>query len=384
MNRLIAAGLVALAFSLSATPASAHRVGESYIIMSSFPDRIEGRVEATYQDLSAVLPLDTDGDGKVSDAEFTPAIPAIQEYVSSHLALTADGVERPITWTVTEEMTTDHGMYAVVRFQVPGTVAQELGIEYTGFFDALPEHRGLFIIEYEHSSGTVNDSEAVSLVFTPRRTHQVIDPTSSSSMAEFVAFVREGIHHIWIGVDHILFLVVLILPSVMTRRDGRWQPVESFRPAFIHVVKVVTIFTLAHSITLSLAALGVVNLNSRLVESIIAASVVFAAINGAFFGRGMWPIIFAFGLFHGFGFASVLGHLAIDRRFLVPALFGFNVGVEIGQVAIICATFPVLWFLRQWNLYSPVVLKAGSTAIAVLAFIWLWERAFDVTVLGLF
>jgi len=382
MNRLAAALLAAVL--LSAGPASAHRVGESYIIMSSYPDRIEGRVEATFQDLDVVLGLDTDGDGKVSDAEFTPAIPAITEYVSGHLSITADGVERPITWTGTEEMTTDLGMFAVVRFEIPGTVAQELGIDYTGFFDALPEHRGLFIMEYEHSTDTVNDTEAVSLVFTPSRTHQILDPTSASSLAEFAAFVREGIHHIWIGMDHILFLIVLILPSVMTRRDGRWQAVDSFRPAFIHVVKVVTIFTLAHSITLSLAALGIVNLNSRLVESIIAASVVFAAINGAFLGRSMWPVIFAFGLFHGFGFASVLGHLAIDRRFLVPALLGFNVGVEIGQVAIICATFPLLWFLRQWSLYDGVVLKAGSTAIALLAFIWLWERAFDVTVLGIF
>ncbi len=160
--------------------------------------------------------------------------------------------------------------------------------------------------------------------------------------------------HIWIGFDHILFLLSLLLPAVLIWRASRWQAVETFRAAFVDVFRIVTSFTVAHSITLSLATLGFVSLPSRWVESAIAASVVLAALNNLwplFHGR-RWMVAFGFGLIHGFGFASVLVDLGLPRETLVLALVGFNLGVEAGQLAIVALFLPLAFALR----------RTGSTA----------------------
>lgn len=146
------------------------------------------------------------------------------------------------------------------------------------------------------------------------------------------------------------------------------------------VVKVVTAFTLAHSITLSLAALQIISLPSRLVESAIAASVVVAALNnlrGTIEGR-RWVMAFVFGLLHGFGFASVLADLGLPQNALVLALVGFNVGVEIGQLAIVAVFLPLAFWLRPTRFYRVGVLKVGSLLVAMLASWWLAQRLFDL------
>ncbi len=142
----------------------------------------------------------------------------------------------------------------------------------------------------------------------------------------------------------------------------------------------VTAFTLAHSITLSLAALEIISLPSRLVESAIAASVVFAALNNL---RGTieskrWVMAFAFGLIHGFGFASVLADLGLPQGALVLALVGFNAGVELGQLAIVAVFLPLAFALRGTSFYRVGVLKAGSVLVAMLAAWWLVQRLFDL------
>jgi hypothetical protein len=149
-------------------------------------------------------------------------------------------------------------------------------------------------------------------------------------------------------------------------------------------VKVVTAFTLAHSLTLSLAALGVVSLPSRLVESAIALSVVLAALNNLrplVYGR-RWVIAFGFGLIHGFGFASVLADLGLPQDTLLIALVAFNLGVEIGQLAIVGIFLPIAYALRSSGFYRRVLFAYGSTAIAVIAFVWLAERALNVQWIG--
>jgi len=136
----------------------------------------------------------------------------------------------------------------------------------------------------------------------------------------------------------------------------------------------------AHSITLSLAALGVVSLPSRLVESAIAASVVLAALNNVrpvVYG-GRWVLAFAFGLIHGFGFASVLTDLGLPQGSLLLALVAFNVGVEVGQLAIVAVFLPIAYALRDTRFYRHAILTGGSVLVAVLAALWLVERAFNV------
>ena len=146
------------------------------------------------------------------------------------------------------------------------------------------------------------------------------------------------------------------------------------------VFKVVTAFTVAHSITLSLAALAVIQLPSRIVESAIALSVLLAALNNLrplVLGR-RWIVAFAFGLVHGFGFASVLADLGLPRDALLIALVGFNVGVEAGQLALVAVFLPVAFQLRRTWLYRRMLFIGGSALIALVATVWLLERSLDL------
>jgi hydrogenase/urease accessory protein HupE len=198
----------------------------------------------------------------------------------------------------------------------------------------------------------------------------------SSSKA---AFVKEGIWHIWTGYDHILFLIALLLPGVLRRRAAGWEPRRDVRLVLGEVLKTVTAFTLAHSITLSLAALGIVHLPARFVEMAIAASVIVAALNNIVpvWCDRSWLVAFGFGLLHGFGFANALTDLGLHRGALAKTLFGFNAGVEIGQLAIVALFLPLALSLRNREFYRHRLLPAGSVAIGLVAAAWFVERLLD-------
>jgi hypothetical protein len=169
---------------------------------------------------------------------------------------------------------------------------------------------------------------------------------------------------------------------VLQHRHGRWQAVASFREAFLEVVKIVTAFTVAHSITLSLAVLGIITLPSRLIESTIAASVVVAALNNLYplIEKRLWIVAFAFGLVHGLGFANVLTDLALAKPALAVSLVSFNLGVEAGQLAIVATFLPLAYLLRRSWLYPRFVLGVGSLSIAAVASVWLVERSLNVSI----
>jgi len=221
-------------------------------------------------------------------------------------------------------------------------------------------------------------------VFTPERSKQSFVLGEMSVFRQFLSYGREGVWHIWIGYDHILFLLSLLLPAVLLRERRHWLPVTRFGDAFWDVFKIVTSFTVAHSITLSLAALGVISLPSRLVESAIAASVVLAALNNLLpvVGGRRWVVAFAFGLIHGFGFASVLAELGLPRDALVLALVGFNLGVEGGQLTIVAAFLPLAYLMRASWFYRRVVLAGGSIAIVAIAMVWLLERSLNLKLIS--
>ena len=242
------------------------------------------------------------------------------------------------------------GTYAVLS--LAGRCPQSgptLTVDYRVFADIDPQHRGLL--------NFVERGQSRSVVFGADHPQWVIGGDAAGPLLQFVTYVDEGVWHIWLGFDHILFLVSLLLPAVLILREGAWKPAPSFRAAFVDVARVVTAFTLAHSITLSLAALGIVALPSRWVESAIALSVVLAALNNLFplVANGRWIAAFGFGLLHG-----------------------FNIGVELGQHAIVAAFLPLAYALRGTRTYRRLVLRGGSAAIAAIAAVWLAERAFDV------
>jgi hypothetical protein len=189
------------------------------------------------------------------------------------------------------------------------------------------------------------------------------------------------IHILPFGFDHILFLLALLLPAVLWWENGRWRPAPALRTVLLETTGIVTAFTLAHSLTLSLAVLGVVNLPSRLVESVIAFTVLLAALNNLFpvVTTRRWALAFVLGLIHGFGFASVLWELGLPSDALALALACFNLGVEAGQLTIVAMVLPLAFALRQTWLYRRLALPVGSAAVALLALIWCLERGFHLT-----
>lgn len=190
-------------------------------------------------------------------------------------------------------------------------------------------------------------------------------------------------HILPLGVDHILFLLALLLPSVMWWENGRWRPAPVLRKVLLETAGIVTAFTLAHSLTLSLAVFQVVNLPSRLVESVIAFTVLLAALNNLFplVTTQRWRLAFVLGLIHGFGFAGVLWELGLPTDALVLALACFNLGVEAGQLAIVALVLPLAFVLRRTWLYQRLALPLGSTAVALLALVWCLERGLNLNLL---
>jgi hypothetical protein len=247
-------------------------------------------------------------------------------------------------------------------------------------FEGDPRHRNLLVINKNAKTGEARGPEATALIFGPDTAVQELDLLHIPGLMGLRDFIWQGTLHIWIGIDHILFLVALILPAVLDRRDGAWQPVATFRRAFWRILKIITLFTIAHSITLSLTALNVIRLPSALVESVIALSIVVVALNNLIpiWNDKTWLLILGFGLFHGMGFASVMAHLPFRMTDLVKVVLNFNIGVELGQVAIVAIAFPLLYLVRQTPWYNRVVVAGGSLVVGVVALFWFVERAFDV------
>jgi len=370
--------LIVAAAVLFVGTAHAHKPSDSYLTLYADGKTLHGQWDIALRDLEYAIGLDANGNGEITWGELKAKQAEVDAYALARLALRTDA--RPCRLEPNEHLVDDHtdGAYVVLRFsaQCPGEGYKAFEVEYSLFFDLDPTHRGLVRV--------VRAGDSLTGILSPDKPRMRIGAEGRSTLRQFADYVVEGTWHIWIGFDHILFLVSLLLPSVFvfSRKQDRWLPAERFRDTFWDVLRVATAFTLAHSITLSLAALSIIELPSRLVESTIALSVVLAALNNIWplvHGR-RWMVAFGFGLIHGFGFASVLADLGLPRDALLLALVGFNVGVELGQLAIISGFLPIAYALRSTRAYRRVIFVGGSAAIALVAAVWLAERALDVKI----
>jgi hypothetical protein len=371
ISLLMTAGMNAVLLA----PASAHKSSDSYLSLSLDGGHISGQWDIALRDLDYAIGLDTDNDGIITSGELRAHHRAIAAYALSNLRLEADG--SACATRATDHLVDEHsdGAYEVLRFAVDcPAVPAVFSIKYTFLFDLDPQHRGLLRLEEQGRTHTA--------VFSPDHDTWQLEGDSVALGRQFLDYFQTGVWHIWTGFDHILFLCALLLPAVLEYRGGRWQAAASFRQAFLEVLSIVTAFTIAHSITLSLAVLGFIALPSRLIESTIAASVVVAALNNLYplIEKRLWLVAFVFGLVHGLGFANVLTDLALPKPALAVSLVSFNLGVEAGQLAIVAAFLPLAYLSRRSWLYPRVVLEAGSLSIVAVASVWLVERSLDISI----
>ena len=369
--------LLALCALLVPLAALAHKPSDSYLTIRGGANsgELAVRWDIALRDLDYVLELDRDGNGLLTWGEVRSRSDDITKYATAHLVLGAGGKE--CEWQSAGPMQLDKhsdGTYAVLSLAAKcGTFEHGLKMKYSLLFDVDPTHRGL--VQWI-APGTLASQP---LVFSTDSAEQSLQLEAPSAWETLRQYVVEGVWHIWMGYDHILFLLSLLLPAVLVRAGKQWEPAPSLKRSLVEVLKVVTAFTLAHSVTLTLAALGFVSLPSRFVESTIAASIIFAALNNIRGGieKKRWVMAFVFGLVHGFGFASALADLGLPQGALALALVGFNLGVELGQMAIVVAFVPVTFWLRTTVLYRRWFMPYGSGVIAVVALYWFLQRAFD-------
>jgi hypothetical protein len=330
---------------LGDVPADAHQQGVSYSGITVENGRVLFDLALSVHDLAA----DADGDGTTTDDEIRLRAARFKRLFDRALAVTAGDTPCPLDL---EDFTRAPNEVVIFHLSGPCSDARPLRIAVRPAMLSAVEAYNLAKISV---GGAVSEH-----VFRGTDTEVVIAGPPSIA-ATFGRFFVLGVEHIATGYDHILFLLALLLVG----------------GGFRALVAIVTAFTVAHSITLSLAVLDVVALPARLVESAIALSIAWVALENVVLDRvaGRWRITFAFGLMHGFGFASILREMHLPRAGLATSLLAFNLGVEAGQLVVVLVSYPLVRAVqrsphrRRW-----IVVASG--AILVLALFWFVERAF--------
>ena len=362
---------------LAGGAAQAHKASDAYLVVEPASQGSRLRWDIALRDLDAALPLDADGDRQLTWGEVKAAWPAIDALALGALAakdcrfsVDGHGLERR-----------QDGAYAVLLLSTPCRIDTSTLLRYTLFADIDPTHRG--ILRVPVAGGGDDDVRMLDPTVPEPATSAGADGDTAATPSSAASFVREGVHHIVTGYDHLLFLLCLLLPAVLRREHGRWRAVPGWRAALWPVAKTVTLFTLAHSVTLALATLGWVRLPASIVEPAIALTIMLAALDNIrpLIRRGRGLVTFLFGLVHGFGFAGVLGELQLPPAAFGWALFQFNLGLELGQLAMVLLAVPVLYGLRRQALYVPGVMVAGSLGAIMLAGAWLVERTANQSLL---
>ena len=351
--RLFWTALVALAIAFSPRAASAHAVGAS-----RGEYRVSGAVvHALYvfsgAELATTFPeLDTDRDHVLSSAEVADGTSAFTSEILDATHVTGDGAACPSHF---ESARTREGDAVELRasFICPRDV-HHLAIDLE-LLEALPAN-------HTHLATVVLDGRATTANVTRAHERIEVNAGSAPASASFARMVWMGVQHIVTGYNHLAFLLGLLLLGGRVRT----------------LVAILTAFTVAHSITLALAVLRVVSLSPAFVEPAIALSIAYVGVENLFVSdaRKRWRITFPFGLLHGFGFAGALTALDLPRAQLPGALFGFNLGVEVGQLAVLAVVLPLVTFARRSAWFRERGMKGLSMAIALAGCVWFVERAF--------
>lgn len=367
---------ILLLIVVSSGNAQAHSSSNSYIIFSTQNQSSVLRADINFRDVDLVFDLDQNKDGKVSWGETLAKTAEIQAWLEQGIQLNTTSQKCSLTQMNMKASDHADGTYLSVEWAVACSGAAQEGptglkLRYSLMFDQDNLHRALVKID-------LPDSQS-SAILSPERPEVSLTKANDSLTHVLARYLIEGVWHIWIGVDHILFLLSLLILAFLepTRKSViHWPAVKNVKTSVLDVLTVVTAFTLAHSITLGLTIFKWLEPSADFIEPVIALSVVAAALNNLLGWAALrrWQLAFAFGLVHGFGFANVLLDLGLPSDQLAIALGGFNLGVELGQIAIVLVFLPLAWTLRHTIFYRWVVVVGGSLAIAALGLIWTLQR----------
>jgi hypothetical protein len=387
MKNLIRHLMLGMVIMIASGNASAHKASDSYLQIDAGERGLTLRWDIALRDLDAALDIDSDQDGRLTWREVDRAWPRLQRYALDRLKIAGC----PLRPTGRALERRNDGAYAVLLLTSGCVLTGAPSITYALLREIDATHRGIAKVQRAGQPMTLTmlDPAAATASIPPSAQATAVatlpPPAASEPMAMAAAwsFVREGIRHILTGYDHVLFLLCLLLPSVMRRTPDGWRPVDKLSQAVWPVVGIVSAFTVAHSITLGLAATRVLSLSPAFVEPAIALTVILAALDN------VWPIFpvrrvvvtFCFGLIHGFGFAGVLAELNLPTSAFALALLEFNLGLEAGQLMIVLGATTLLFLLRGLPGYRPGLVRGGSFAAMFVGTLWLIERVANVSLL---
>ncbi|MGH7433917.1 MAG: HupE/UreJ family protein [Candidatus Methylomirabilales bacterium] len=338
---------------LHSPPLLAHPLKVGFADITVRKTEIELLLSVNLFELDLLLSLDRNLNAQVEPAELESKTPEILEYLTGKIKVSLGHEPLPMEagpFRIGRSSDGKQTFEARLTFRSSRPLEDTFTIQCEPLTDLGPDHQTIAKISREGRIEQFVFQKGVTYEGKPR-----------GFLAYAVQFLGLGMHHIFIGYDHIAFLLGLILMG----------------GSLLNIIKIVTSFTLAHSITLSLAALDIVTLPSRLVESGIALSVAYVALENLFFKSfdRRWLVSFFFGFVHGFGFANVLKDMSLPQSGLISSLFFFNFGVEVGQVLIVSIILPFLLSLRKSQFHQMVV-RAASAVIFSVGVLWFYQRAF--------
>jgi len=369
--RLTALAAVAVLVGLAA-PARAHQTSVKYVDVTV--DRGRAAIQLTVAPGDVTEPLGLPLDARPSAAAATT--PRVAGYVAGWLAV-GPVAGPPCPAGAPRAHPDGDARFVVVEWEVAcGDDLARVALDFRAFFAVDPRHEAIVTVHAPNAAG------AAAVV----RADAPILRASPGEPVGLSGWIAAGVGHIWDGRDHVCFVIALLLVVMLARGAGGWTlrpPIATLR----RTATIVTAFTVAHSLSLIAAALGWISLPGRIVESLIAFSILYTAVENIARPDVRWrfALTFGFGLVHGLGFASVLRVLLPPDHIIAP-LLGFNLGVELGQLVIVAIALPLVWLCASAigaDRYRRCVMPALSIAIAALAVKWLAERALGVA-LGAF
>lgn len=377
--RLASAALLVL---LVSAEGRAHNLGQSYVYLQIRPDAVSGRFEIALADYNRARGLLGTG-REITAANLDQRIDELKEYYRQHVAISDAREPLSIDFT-THGFQKARGGYALLSFSLGGldAVPEVLTFDYSVLFDEEPAHRGFLLVEHNWATGTFANENRFSLIFSPNARRQDFKVTSSGRLQGFLALARLGADHVLLGLDHLFFLIALMLPAVLRRQGRQWQPLDRVGSALWHALTVVTAFAAGHAVAVTLVASGGFRLPDALVETVIAASTTLAAANilVPLFRKGLWWIVFGLSLFHGMGLAGGLMDLGVLDEHFGLSMTAFNLGVEASQALVVLVLLVLLLLASRWKVYRQVLLPAAAVGMILVSGVWIVERAFGVDV----
>ncbi|MCI3922724.1 HupE/UreJ family protein [Paenibacillus sp. TRM 82003] len=358
--------------------AQAHFSSTGYSDISADEKNLYYKLYLTEHDVIEAMPLDVDGDGKLSEEELRGSQETLRKFASDSIAVTGDG--RLTDTQLRAVALAEKADQRMLEFDLVFPFEEPVGlyvIQYGVFYDGLDNnHRSFATIRIGESTvtqvinpnnnilqiqGSTADGTSSGASITGS-SHDSASSAAAGWVQTFGAFTFMGMEHIWSGIDHLLFVFGLMLSA---RHAGRWT-----------LVKLLTAFTIGHSVTLVLASLKLASASPVIVEPLIALSIVYVAVENIRKKEKVnlsWQVPALFGLIHGFGFAGLLEEAVSGAENVALPLFSFNLGVELGQFAVVLAVLPLLWLLRQWTA-RPAWVYVSSGTIGAFGCFWFVER----------